>query len=493
VIRVDAGLQVRPFEVTGMLTKKTILGACWSVSSRLGGRLIDLVTILILARTLTPADFGLTALAMTLISVVDTVLEVPLIQALTRLKDINKQHLDTAFTLGILRGLLLALIVLAAAWPFAIVYDDSRLLPLVASLAIGPIARGLLSPSMSRFIRQMSFRQSFIAEFSGKVIASIFAVSLVYLGAGYWAIAASSITSSVATVLISYIIAPYRPAFSLTKFRDFSTFLGWFSMAQVVSAVSWQFDRAMLGFYATKADLGQYTMASDLSVLPTQSLIGPAMQPVMAAFARINGDPERLRSAYLKASRFTMMLAVPTCLGISLTSDLIVDLLLGPKWSQAQIYLEWLAVATILSAYYQPLYSLALALNQPIIIFRLSMVELLARIILVPLGLHFYSLMGVVGARAAVSLVMFVASLFAAGTLVGLKVVTELANLWRVAAASALMTASVLLLRQFLNELHLNDLLHLGLAASFGSAVYIGALSLIGGHFRDIMATRSDA
>ena len=69
-----------------MLSTKTILGAGWAVSSRLGGRVIDFVTVLVLARTLTPADFGLTALAMTLIAVVDTVLEIPLLQALTRLK-----------------------------------------------------------------------------------------------------------------------------------------------------------------------------------------------------------------------------------------------------------------------------------------------------------------------------------------------------------------------------------------------------------------------
>jgi len=72
-------------------------------------------------------------------------------------------------------------------------------------------------------------------------------------------------------------------------------------------------------------------MAGDLAVLPTQSFIGPAMQPVMAAFSRINEDPERLRNAYMKVSRFTMMLAVPVCIGMSLTSDLIVKVLLGAK------------------------------------------------------------------------------------------------------------------------------------------------------------------
>src|ERR1700737_217343 len=103
--------------VSTMLTTKTILGAGWTVSSRLVGRLIDLVTVLVLARTLTPADFGLAVLAMSLIAVVDTVLDIPLIQALTRLSRVDKTHLDTAFSLGSLRGLLLAFVVVVAAWP----------------------------------------------------------------------------------------------------------------------------------------------------------------------------------------------------------------------------------------------------------------------------------------------------------------------------------------------------------------------------------------
>jgi O-antigen/teichoic acid export membrane protein len=467
-----------------MLSIKTIRGAGWSVSSRLGGRVIDVVTVLILARTLTPADFGLTALAMTLIAVVDTVLEVPLIHALTRLKDIDRSHLDTAFTLGALRGLLLALIVLGAAWPFSVVFHDSRLAVLVAVLALGPVARSLYSPGMVTFIRQMSFRQAFIAEFAGKIIASALAISLVYLGGGYWAIAASSIASSVATVLMSYLLAPYRPALSLAKLADFSTFLGWFSSAQVISAVSWQFDRVLLGYFVTKSELGQYTMASDLSVLPTQSLIGPAMQPVMAAFSRINHDRVRLQNAYLKASRFTMMLAAPACIGIALTSDLIADVLLGPKWKEAAVLLQWMALATVLSAYYQPLYSLALAVNRPLIIFRLTLIEFCSRVVLISLGLYYFSIMGAVAARGAVSVIMFMATLFTAKSLAGVSIAVEIRNLWRAAGSCLIMALFVLLLRHQLDGIHVKTLIELIFVAAFGAGVYATALFVLGVRLR---------
>src|SRR5689334_15009508 len=228
-----------------MLSKKTVLGAGWLVSSRLGGRIVDFVTILILARTLTPADFGLTALAMSLIAVADIVFELPVIGALTRLRQIEKSHLDTAFTLSTLRGLVFSVVILGAAWPYSIIFRDHRLAALVTVLAIGPISRGLCSPNMVKFIRQMSFHQAFVAELAGKILAALTAVAAVYLGAGYWAIAASSVTASAATTLISYLIAPYRPAFSLAKLSDFSKFMGWFNSAQVIAAVAWQFDRAL--------------------------------------------------------------------------------------------------------------------------------------------------------------------------------------------------------------------------------------------------------
>jgi O-antigen/teichoic acid export membrane protein len=463
-----------------MLTTKTILGASWTVSSRLVARLIDFITVLVLARILTPADFGLTALAMTVTIIAETALQVPLIQALTRLDSVSKYHLDTAFTLGLLRGLLLSFIVLVAAWPFSHIYNDTRLIPLVAALAIGPFARGLYSPGMVDYIRQMSFRQLFIAEFLGKIMAFIVAISVVGLGGGYWAIAANSTAAPVATTLISYLLAPYRPALSLSKFSEFSKFLGWFTVAQIASTISWQFDRILLGYSIPKSDLGQFTMAADLSDMPTQSLIGPAMQPVMAAFSRINDDRERLRNAYLKASRFTMLLAAPTCLGMSLTSDMIIDVLLGAKWKEAGIYLHWLALAAVLNAFYQPVQSIAFATNRTDLIFRLSFIDLISRVILMSLGVYFYSLMGIIAARGAMSLVMFILALLTAQYLAGVDATSELRNLWRVAAASAVMALSVLVLRHQLTDSHLNPAFDLAITASFGAVVYVGTLFALG-------------
>lgn len=463
-----------------MLSKKTIIGAGWLVSSRLGGRLIDFVTLLVLAKTLTPTDFGLTALAGTMIAIVDTILEVPLLQALTRLKHVEKAHLDTAFTLGLLRGLVLSLIVLLAAWPFSYFLHDSRLFALVTTLALAPIARSVYSPGMVHFTHKMSFREIFIAEFTGKVFASAISITVMLLGGGYWAIIAANISGSIVATIISYIFAPYKPALSLAKVSDFSGFIGWFGCSQVVSALSWQLDRIMLGYYISKADLGKYAIASDLATLPSQSIVGPAMQTAMAAFSKINDDPARLAGAYLKASRFTLMLAAPACIGMSLTSDLIFDVLFGEKWKGADVYLRWLSLTTIFYVYFQPVYALALSKNNTKAIFKVTLIEFLSKLILIPILLFYFSTDGVVAARVVVSVIVYVVSSLVAHELSGVSIIAEMKNVWKTAVACAVMICSVVFLRQYLSELHLISFLELIVTAASGATVYVGALLALG-------------
>lgn len=463
-----------------MLSSKTIFGAGWLVSSRLTGRLIDFATLLVLARALSPADFGLAALAASLIAIVDTALEIPLSQALTRLQTIDKKHLDTAFTLGLLRGGLLSLILFAAAWPFAIVFQDPRLTALVCALAVGPAARSLYSPAMVTFVRLISFKQAFAAEMTGKLAAAASAVALANVGAGAWAIVANSVVTPLVATVLSYLIAPYRPVLSLARFLDFRGFVGWFSSAQLMVAASWQVDRGLLGYFVSKATLGRYTMASDLSVLPTQSLIGPAMQPVMAAFSRIADDRDRLARAYLRASAVTMMIAAPAGIGIALTADLLVKVMLGPQWLESSVYLRGLALATVFSAAYQPFYSLALALNRPVVLFRLSLLEIGCKALLVSLGFFLWALPGVVAARGVVAVIMFGVVLLAARAMVGLAVLAHVAALWRVAAASVAMSGLVLALRHELAGWRLASFAELAVVAACGAATYGVALLGLG-------------
>jgi O-antigen/teichoic acid export membrane protein len=467
-----------------MLTLRTLLGASWSVSSRVTGRLIDFLTLLVLARTLAPGDFGLTALAMSIVAVVDVILEVPLIQALTRLHSVEKAHLDTAFTLGLLRSVVLFALMTGAAFSASAIYADPNLLMLVIALSIGPIARGLVSPNMVRFVRELHFRQIFITEIVGKVGAAALALLVLYQGGGYWAIATNNIAASSIAAIISYVLAPYRPGLSLQRWPEFRELLGWFSFAQMVSALNWQLDRIILGHFIPRHTLGQYAMAGDIAALPTQSLIGPAMQPLMAAFSRIHQDRDRLRSAYLKASRFAMLIAVPACVGMSLTSELIVSVVLGPKWMESAIYLQLISLTIVLNAYFQPLYSLSIIVNGASTVFQLNSIDFILRIlILVPI-IYYLSIMGAIAARGILSIVAFGLCMLYARRLLGISIQSQLKNLWKLAAACVLMALFVAGLSLYLAQSGLPPIIELAATAGSGAAVYVAVLYALGVRLR---------
>ncbi len=463
-----------------MLAVKTIKGAGWLVFSRFLGRIIDFFTLLVLARVLTPGDFGLAAIATSLVVVVDTVLEVPVTQALVRLPTINKSHLDTGFTVGVMRGVVIGAIVLAIAWPYSWINHDSHLVLLVAVLSLGPISRGLASPAMVNFARELGFRQTFILESSGKLTAALVAVFVVLAGGAYWAIVANFVVASLASTIVSYVLAPYRPAFSLARLPDFAGFIGWFSSAQLISALNWQFDRFLVGALADRPTLGRYAVASDVAVIPTQSLIGPALQPVMAAFSQINTDRVRVRQAFLKATRIAMMVSAPACVGISLTADLATDILLGAKWEHAAPLLSLLALAVAPIPYVQTLSSVSIALDRPQIIFRLNAIDLTFRVLLISIGFYLSSVTGVSVARIALSSLMFAFYLAEARRLLDVSFAAQLLNIWKVVVAVALMAVAVWFLREELAGRNFPHVVELGIAIAAGAATYAAGLLLLG-------------
>lgn len=455
-----------------MLAMKALRGAGWLVASRFLGRFIDFFTLLIMARMLTPADFGLTALAMSSVAFVDMVLEIPVTQALVRLPHVDKAHLDTGFTLGALRGLAIALLLLAVAWPFSWINGDPQLVQVILALAFAPIARGLASPGLVLFIRELGFLRNFLLETGGKLAAFCLAVATLLLGGGYWALVVHFVAAPAFGCAISYRLAPYRPALSLSRLSDFASFVGWFTCAQLVSAVNWQFDRILLGLGGSKEVLGRYAVAADLSVMPTQSLIGPALQPIMAAFARIKEEDRRLRLAFLKAARFSMLASVPCSLGIALTSDLIVEVLLGPKWHGADWLLSLLSLSVMATPYFQTLYSLSLALGRPEVIFRLNLYDLAIRIPAVVIGFLQWGAIGMAAGRLVAAAIMALFFLRWLRSLLAIGIAEQLAILWKIAVAAAVMTAGVLGLRSAIAAWHMPALAELFAVAALGALLY---------------------
>ncbi len=427
-----------------MIGHRTAMGGMLLVGARLITRVIDLATMLVLARLLVPTDFGLVAIAMSAVAIVKSALELPLNQALVRLPLVSRAQYDTAFTLAVLRVLAVDAVILLGAAPFAQFYEDPRLFALVCVLAIGASARGLTSPRMAEYQRDMSFWRDCVLLLGSKCLGFVVGATTAVVTHSYWAIAAGAITWPLTIVTSSYCFAPYRPRFSLAELSSFSGFVGWASAAQVISAVNWQSERLLLGKLQPKASLGLFTTASDISLIPVMAFFGPMIRPLLAAFSLVRNDRARLARSYQHVSAAIMTVGLPILVGECLVAEPVIRLVLGPAWLGAGPLLQWLSLSVIPALFALAAIPLVMSVGETRIFLERNAIEFCVKFPILIVGGIAYGFMGVVAARAVSETVAALFCMRAVRRLVGLSVAAQLLGSWRCFVATMVMVPVVI-------------------------------------------------
>ena len=457
-----------------MLAGRVVTAGALLIGAKFFGRLIDFAALLVLARLLTPDDFGIVAAAMTLVSILEVVLELPVGLVLVRTPDPEPSHYDTAFTLSVLRGATVGLFVAGIAWPYAWLFGDARLVPVILCLGWAPMIRGCVSPCLSAYTRGLRLGPDCCVQMVGKLGAFVAAMAVVAAERNYWALVAATVTSPTVMVMTSYAVAPYRPRFSLKQWRIFWDFLGWLGGTQVLAALSWQCDRLILGQMTGRAELGRYTMADTLSALPIQALAVPIAAILFPALDSINTERERLRRGFLMSLNAVYTLCLPIMVGLVVLADPICRTVLGEQWIGVVHALQVLGVASALGLIAQPLGSLLYALGRTKLGLTRTAAGLAIKLPLMVAGGLEFGLSGVVYARLATECVMFGVSLSNIRQATGASVSSILLSLARPAAGVAAMAFALVLFEPVLGlgATPATRILSLGLLATAGGVVY---------------------
>lgn len=445
-----------------------------SILGKLFGRCVDFVTLTILARLLGPEDFGLTAIAMMSVSIAEAALELPLFQVLVREPVLTEDMLHTAFTLSLLRGLALA-VVLGGFSVFASqFYHDPRLTALTFTLSLAPILRGSVNPRMVIFIRNFDFRRDVALELTGKVASLVISCSVAWTTHSYWAIATATITTPLTMNLLSYFFAPYRPRLSLSQWKIFRSFVSWGSLSQLLSAVNWQADRLMLGYLIPQASLGQYTQASGLSEIPLQALVVPLARPSLTAFAAKRDSPDALARTYLMISNTILGGIGPVLVSLSLLASSFVAFVLGSSWEESGRLLTYFALFGVVLLPVCQVGSLAIAVDRARMLTFRMIGELVFSLPTVVIGGLYFGIRGTVFARGVAVCAVLIIGMLAVRTMIPCSISQQIVNLRRTVAALAVMAAVELALRPLIGaELTVRSALMFALVILCGFLAYV--------------------
>jgi O-antigen/teichoic acid export membrane protein len=457
--------------------RRMAVGAAWMVGLRMARRVLGVISTIILARLLVPADFGIVVIATSAVAAFDFMSKFNFDLALISNQDVTREHYDTAWTMAIMRGLAITFVTIAIAPYAADFFEEPHLRDALYVISIAVFLEGLVSIKVIDFFRDLDLSKNFQMTVTSSLVALVVKVSLALWWHSYWAMIAGIVAESFVLLILSYYLAPYIPRLCLTKWREIFNFSKWLLVSNFGEFLSTRLDKFVLKRYLDSSVLGVYTVAFEISNLPTTNLVMPIQGALFPGYAKIAHDRQALVRNYLASMSLIVMLAVPAGLGIALAADSIVRVMLGEKWLASIPLLEILAiygVIRIASANTRPL---MLALSRPDMVMYLTMLQLGTLVPLLWWGAATLGAPGAAWALVGSSTVAGVASLTVVLRWLRIGPGAFLSAVWRTLLASALMAVAIWLVKPWLPSIDtfVSALLRLLAIVGCGAVVYVVA------------------
>ncbi|MBP7223211.1 MAG: MOP flippase family protein [Sedimentibacter sp.] len=344
------------------LKQKTVSGLLWSFVDTFAGQGLTFIVGIILARILSPREFGLIGMITIFIAVSESFINSGFSSALIRKKDCTNIDFSTVFYFNLAAGILFFLILFFTAPFIAGFFDEPQLKPIVQVLGIVLIIDSLTLIQRTILTKRIDFklqtRISVIASLGSGVIAIVMA----YKGFGVWSLVAQRIAKESLNSIFLWLWNRWKPllVFSKQSFKELFGFGSKLLASGLIDTIYQNIYYLIIGKYFSAQELGYYTRADGFQRIPSQSLngvIGRVSYPVLAS---IQDDKPRLKNNYQKLIRSTMFITFILMLGMAAISEPMIITLIGEKWRPSIIYLQMLCFVGMM----YPLHALNLNMLQ---------------------------------------------------------------------------------------------------------------------------------
>jgi O-antigen/teichoic acid export membrane protein len=456
------------------MKRQLVAGIGWVTIGRILRETIQIVVGILLARLLTPADFGLMAMALVFARFAWIFSELGLAGAIVQRKVITEAHLSSIFWINLAFGILVSLLFIAASPIIANFYNEPDLVPIIIIVS-STIAIGALNDVQQALMRRhMSFQRYAIADVSSIVVAGGVAIGMALAGFGVWSLAMQSVLVMTINVVVMWFLSDWRPhlLFDIEAVRDIMRFSLNLQGAQVTEYLVQNGDNLLLGRFVGTYAVGIFQIASRYMLAAT-SLIVPIFGTVMVSgFSRVQDDHQRLRLIYIRTTQVILFLTMPLSVGLIVVADSFVLALLGAKWIDVIPLLRIMGFAAIWLPLIRSRRWLLISLGRTELLFRWQVIEGVMAVFSLLIGVQF-GIQGVALAFVVRTWLLLYPLVAIPGALIGLSFGAFMHKMLPILLVSAAMALSVWLATMMLFA-SFTPLYRLVVQAVFGGLVYVG-------------------
>ncbi len=307
-------------------------------------RLIGVLSTIILARLLSPDDYGVVGQAYILIGFTSAVLDLGVGLALIQKRDPTPDHYNTAWTMRIGQTACIVLVLFIGAPYVGAYFHEPRVVDVIRVLGAGILLASFENMGVITFQKEMKFGLDFQFAFVKRICSFVVTIALAALWRSYWALVIGTLVANAVGVAFSYGMHDMRPRLSIACLRELFAFSQWALVRGVGNYLKSTLDRMLVGRRSSTETLGAYNVADEIATMPSGELLAPFYRALFPAFVQAREDPAELRRIYLLAQGLQAMVVIPASVGLALVAPEIVSLFLGAKWTLVAPLLRVLAL-----------------------------------------------------------------------------------------------------------------------------------------------------
>lgn len=335
------------------LKGRALRGGALTLASQIIKQVVFIGSTAVLARLLSPADNGLVAMVVVFTSFIDLFNDMGLSTATVQWNKLTQAQASALFWLNAALGIAFAILTIALSPAIAWFYNEPRLTWITIAIASSFALGGFANQHRALLTRQMRFRAITIIGITSTVVSALVGVIFAWAGFGYWALVAMTLAAEPIDLLGPWIACrwiPNRPAYP-RDVRSMLSFGGNLTGYRLMIYLARNIDNLLIGRVFGAVSLGLYSRAYSLLLLPVQRINAPIVSVALPALGRLNDSPERYRRAYMNIAAKVCLATMPLVGYMLCTSDWIVALLLGPKWSAVSVMFSWLGLAGLVESF----------------------------------------------------------------------------------------------------------------------------------------------
>ncbi|WP_414575877.1 MOP flippase family protein [Anabaena sp. CCY 9402-a] len=461
------------------LRRKALVGVFWSAIESWGRQVISFGVFFLLARLLGPETFGLVALSSVCLNFLQVFVDQGFSQAIIQRKELESEHLDTAFWTNLGMGTFLAIMTIASASLIGYFFKEPAIIPIIRCLSVTFIFIAFSSVQNAILQRKLAFKSLAKRTLIGVLIGGIVGVTMAFRGFGVWSLVAQQITSSLVQVLVLWKVSDWRPGlrFSQRHFKELFSFginvLG----MNIFNFFNRRSDDFLIGYFLGSVALGYYTVAYRLLLVLTELLTSIIARVSLPTFARLQEEPERLRNALYQAIKLTSLITFPGFFGMVILAPEIVRVVFGEQWLQSIPVMQILNLIGILYAYFYFNASVIMAMGKPSWKLALDGVQAVSNIVAFAIAVQ-WGIVAVAAAYVIRGYLMAPLTVWVVWKLVRINVVTYLRQGAAPLAATITMLGTIFAVKYLLSNI-VNTSAMLAVAILVGAIVYILSIFLI--------------